>query len=480
MKRKMQRTEKKKWIERGKTAVIVFLVFCCVYFLYLLFDLYSEQISVENILWNSESLTLSEADRKSTDEILDDILAPEDIFINGGNAHQKILPEYPEYAQMVRVLGQNLHKVYFAKAEDISVAKWEDWIGALGEYGVYVKYPVSHQSDFEGELLGAKNSAFQKNIRAYRDLILTTGVVVDTGVTVFAREEETDKIVKISLGEDSFGLRDIIKKSGGKNDAGYMFAFELNLNEENTKNSSQGVSFDSMLMIPSGNVEIEGIVFDVPRRYRGGTSFTGTTEVTGGLTGLFGFNPNTIRQYANSDGALMFVGETGSLSVHPGGRIEYKSLSENEGIPLLHNGQGAANSMVLSGVFALAEKTFDICGMSDEKHEAKLKMTRLEKVVGGSTKFNFDYFVDENRVNFGDGPAMYAVVKNGVLIEFKIQIKTIEKIGDKKDCGDMFDAIDSFLKANAKVNKIFYGCAVYNYTEDKKDTFGAWEIQGGM
>ena len=112
-------------------------------------------------------------------------------------------------------------------------------------------------------------------------------MVVDTGITAFVREDETDKIIKISLDIDTAELRNIIKKISNKNENSHMFAFELNLDEENVKGGVRGVSFDSMLMLPSDTVKMEGISLDVPRRYRGGISFAGATEVTSGLTGLF-------------------------------------------------------------------------------------------------------------------------------------------------------------------------------------------------
>ncbi len=476
----MQRTEKKKWIERGKTAIIVFLGFCCVYLLYLLFDIYSDQIYKENILWNSKELGAIEADRKSTDEILKECLSPETIFINGTSSHQKVSGDSLEYKQLIEELGEKLQKVYLVKAEDVSEAKWEDWTRALSEYGVYVKYPISHRTELLGEVLGTKNSPFQKNVYSYKELILTTGVVVDTGVTVFAREDETDKIIKVSLDTDAVELRNVIRKISNKNENSYMFAFELNLDEDNIKGGARGVSFDSMLMFPSDVAEVEGISFDVPRRYRGGISFAGATEVTSGLTGLFGFNPNTIRQYSNSDGTLMFVGDTGSLSVHPNGKIEYKSLGESEGVLLVNNTRNSDGGQVLSGILTFLEKAFDICGMNDEKHEAELRMTEFDNSGNGFMKFGFEYFVDGERIVFPGGPAMYMGVRNGVLTECKIQIKNIEKNGGKKECPDMLEAIDSFLTDNQAVNKITDGYPVYKYIEDKKDTFGTWEIQGGL
>lgn len=460
--------------------MIVFLGFCCVYLLYLLFDIYSDQLYKENVLWNSKELSAIEDDRKSTDEILEEYFSPETIFINGTNSHQKVIADSLGYNQLIETLDEKLKKVYLAKSEDISEVRWEDWIHALSEYGVYVRYPVAHRTEFLGEVLGAKNSPFQKNIYSYKELLLTTGVVVDTGITAFVRENETDEIIKISLDTDAVEFRNIIKKISNKNENSNMFAFELNLDGENVKDRAEGVSFDSMLMLPSDSVEMEGISFDVPRRYRGGISFAGATEVTSGLTGLFGFNPNTIRQYSNSDGTLMFVGDTGSLSVHPGGKIEYKSLGDNEGVLLLNNVRNSDGGQVLSGVLSFLEKIFDICGMNDEKQEAELKMTEFDNAENGLIKLGFEYFVDGARVIFPGGPAMHVGIRNGVLTECKIQIKNIEKSGGKKELIDMFEAIDSFLTDNSAVNKITDGRTVYKYTEDKKDTFGTWEIQGGL
>jgi len=481
LKKNRKRTEKKIWIERGKTALIFFLVFCCAYFLYLIFDIFKEQVSMDKIFWSSENISsVQPAQENSSNNVVTvyrHFSEPETILINGVNSHKKIPEDGQFRTEILEEINSKMQDLYFSDNKNVVVSDIAEWTNAIKESSLYIKYPCPRFTDFEEEFFAAENS-ISKYIKSYQDVVLTVGAVADTGVTAFVREYSTDKIIKIILDSESKTLRDLIKSYQDDGQNPYMFAYELNLDENSiTEGVNDRVTLARMLLLPTGNLYTGGVRITVPRIYKGGVNFTTTTQVTEGLISIFGFNPNTIRQYSNSDGALMFVGETGSLSVHPKGRIEYKALGKNEGIPLTRNSQNTAAYSIISGLSTLTESIFKTCGINEERHDAKLKITAFPQ-KGNKLNLSFDYYVDEYKVKFDDGAAVDAVVENGVITELKMLVKAIEKTEDKNENEEILRAIDRFCQENSDITKISEGRLVYEYKKGENETITVWEVQG--
>ena len=89
-----------------------------------------------------------------------------------------------------------------------------------------------------------------------------------------------------------------------------------------------------------------------------------------------------------------------------------------------------------------------------------------------------EYFADNRKVLLGNRPAVEALIKNGVLVELRISIKTIQKTEKITSCGDAFSAIDKFCEKNPNCKSIKKGQPVYVVLEDGKETSATWQIQG--
>ena len=473
--KKFTREERKILVEKGKTAFIVFLCFCCVYLLWSVVDFYKGQVSIPQFFWGSDNTgNLSEKGDLSTSNVVKifwELSSPELIAVNCGEDRDVILPEDEEYSAVVENVNMLLRDIYSAKPEEILAADDAQWQKALGENSIYVRFEKERSSAFDAQFYEMRDSSFLRNITSYSQVLFVPVSATDMGAWAFVKESESGEIVKVRLNTEISAIKRAIESCGGKGKE-YKFGFEID-----QQSSNLSAEIDEGLLLPISVDETEKITVRVPRIYRSGINFTQSTEVTAGLINVFGYNPNTVRQYANTDGALMFVAETGSLSLHPEGRIEYKALGENEGVVLTKTSKNNAYSVV-SGVSVLMEKIFNLCGVSDEKQDGALRITAFPgEEQPQKNRMELDYFVDGIKVELGDGPAVSAVIENGVLTELVMWVKAIEKIGEPNE-EDVFFAMENFCENNDSLKLITSAKKVYVFKNEEKETSAVWKFQG--
>ena len=474
--KKMLPGDRKKWIEKGKTVLLIFLVICCLGLLYSVLDLYRGQVSIRTVFWGPEN---SPADSQSETLSSQNVVStfwkwsePDVIMTNCAENRDLVLKDDGEYSKVIESINMIMREAYSQKESAFEKVPVVQWRNALKGNSVYVRYPSVRPVNFDLQFYETKETAFLKNVTAYSETIFIPNVSSDRGVSVIIRDEGSGEFVKVTTDADATVLKNVLRNRLESEENSYSLAYEK------AGQNIGSVSLGEMIVIPPDGQETNAIVVKVPRVYQGGINFTRTTDFATGLINLFGYNPNTIRQYANSDGAIMFVGETGSLSVHPQGKIEYKALGENEGVSLSQSGQmGAGAYSVVSGLSSLMERVFTLCGIGDEKHNADLKITAFPDILQEQMVFKFDYFVDGHKVVIDEDSAARAVVKNGVLTELKVWVKAIEKTEEANRCEEFFAAVGAFCEQNPKCRMITDGELVYKPIEDE-ETFAVWEIRG--
>ena len=86
--------------------------------------------------------------------------------------------------------------------------------------------------------------------------------------------------------------------------------------------------------------------------------------------------------------------------------------------------------------------------------------------------------MDNLREKFGNKAAVEAVIKNGILAEYRINVKTIERLEAETVCDDVLTAVDNFCEKNKDCKKITASSLVYEIKGDGKETPAVWEIKG--
>ncbi len=482
--KKFTREERRIWIERGKTVAIVFLCFCCVSLFLAVMDFYKGQVSIGSFFWGTETPNAqSESNNLTFKNVVNtywELSEPELIMACSINNRDRILHSDDDFGEVAEKINTIMRDVYFQKAELFSEGDTKEWEMTVENNSIYVRYAYPQISKFEAQFYEVSGSNFEKNVTSYSEVLVAPDLSSNGKTTVLVKDEDR-RIVKINLMVDSAVLKSAIRNRINDEGFDFAFAYELNLDSDSlNEKDGAAVSLEHMFLIPAEPIYFNDVIVTTPRIYKSGISFEDSTRVATSLINLFGYNPNTIRQYANGDGSLIFVGETGSLSMHPEGRIEYKALGENEGI--IFDAQSRENKdaySIISGVSDIVNRIVSICGVSEEKNDAEFRISRISENENGQSFIELDYFVEGIRVRFGKEAAVTAVIKNGALTELKMLVKAIEKTDKKTDCGDVFAAVDSFYKKNAKKNRDLMGKPVYIYNEDNKRTSAVWEIQGG-
>ncbi len=462
--RKFTRSERNAMIEKSKTWIIVLLCVCCVYLLLAVLDLYKGQVSIGTFFWGSENTAgLSNGQENSTQNVINtfwQLSEPETVLAVSGNDRRFVKKTDRDYQQIIEKINVTMRDIYSVRAADILASDEEQWKDSLAQGAVYVKFITPRDTRFEGLFYGVKDSPLSRAVNKCREIVF----VPDGDLDIYIKDEQSGKIVKTYMKTDTEVFKKAVDDTVGKGRK-FSFGFEIETPES---------SISPMFVVPANDVETSNIVINVPRVYKSGINFTKATEVTTGLINIFGYNPNTVRKYENTDGALIYVGETGSLSLHPLGRIEYKALGENEGVPIAAGSTGSESAYsVVAGLSEVIEKIYSLSGIKDEKHNAQLRIVDFN-----NDGMEFDYFVDGIRVSIGGDAAVSAVIKNGVLTEFEMWLKSIEKTENTTQIGSVMTAVQEYQRHNPKVNTAGNAALVYVYNGDNNETSAVWDIQG--
>lgn len=479
--RKLTRSEKTKLIEKAKTLIIVLLLFLCFFLGYRILRLYKAQANVENALWGGGGSGMTDVMDSSSQyelSIMSELSQPEMIVLNSVQGRNLLEDKGNEtFDKLAKLSNQIIGEFYRLKSDEVLGSSKEEWKNVLKSNSLYIRYPDERFLDFEKALYGIKDTGISDKIKSYTKVLIMPDNGEAEAVTVFIEEQNGESVVKARLStENAKSIIENIKKLPHSQKKEYVFAHELNLDREGDKDKTV---LEPMLLIPAGDEKALGIEVTVPRLYRAGLNFTKATDLTVGLINIFGYNPNTIRQYVNSDDSIMFVGETGSLSLHPEGMIEYKALDAEDGVALgLADGEDFKN--IIFNLCGMLEKVMRISGINTNNSDFTVKMTSIPESYqfSSKTEIGFDYFVEGKKLEFLDSYGIWAVIQKGNLIELKMQLKSIERQNKQSLMGDMLNAIDEFCIENVDCKKINHVYGIYKYEKGTTELKAEWKVEG--
>ncbi len=473
--KKLSRSQKNQLIERVKTVILVLLFLSCLYFGYLIFETYKEQAMIESPVINTENLQNAYNDDSTTDSLalFKKLSQPKMILINGIQSRSFLPGNDADFNEVADEINTNIFEGYKLGEENITKVGRGEWETALKANSVYVKYPATRYIRYESDFYGIENRVLEGYIKGYTEALVVPEK--EMTATVFLRDSEQNTIAKIKFEKAEIKkVAEVINKYESDSKRNYAFACELNLDDEH----GSGTILDSMICIPTTEIKKPNIRVDVPKRYKIGLDYTKTTEFTTDLANIFAYNPNTVRQYINSDDALVFVGETGNMSIYPDGRIEYKALGTKDGILLGSKGRTDVSG-ITEGIFNILKKVMIASGIDFEECNFDINFSNIlhKADEDGKTELYFDYFVDGCRVSIKDEPSVITVVEDGVLTEFKMQVRNIERLETSTVVDNIFEDIDKYCAENPGERQITDSSLVYRFT-DNGEMHVQWEIKG--
>ncbi len=464
--KKFTRSERNKAIEKGKTVAIVLMCLCCIYLASAVLKLYRGQVSLDSLWgWNKAGLGFSQSADNITQNVVNtywQLSRPHTILSVSGDDRVIVRESDADYSQLVEKINVIMRDMYFVDADGVLASSEEQWKTCLTEDSVYVKFVSPKNTAFESLFYGAANGGITGAIENCHEMVLVPDPDSKSVLTVYLRDAQSGKIVRAAMQTDTQSLKNVI---GAAVEKGREFSYGFEAGVEGL-----AAAFSATL----AETETSNIRINVPGLYKNGINFTKITEVTSGLINIFGYNLNTIRRYEDANGTLIYVGETGSLKMHPNGRIEYKAISESEGVRIAPAGSSPASAYsVVAGISAMIDRIYSISGIKDENHQAELRITNC-----GQEGMTLDYFVDGIKVAMSDGAAVSAVVKNGVLTDFKMWVKVVEKTENSTTLPAALTAVREYQSNNPDVKNIEDGQFIYYYDGDGNETSASWDIRG--
>ncbi|MBQ9737642.1 MAG: hypothetical protein IJV86_05610 [Clostridia bacterium] len=468
--KKISRSEKLKIYEKIKTLVLILLVTVAVFLGYRVFEIYSSQTTANSTDQSNTSLGFAEDTAGGTEEAqLKDFChwsGAEVVMANTPGGRCKISNSDDLYVVFEEAFSL-IRDAYLKDSNSLSLSTKAEWTNNLGKNSLYLKYPSKRFTSFEAAFNNAPSSHLASLISDYTEIVFVPDN--EGRLTLLLRGEDGSKFVKIKTDWISEKINSIILEYKQKGDPNLKFAYELDLADHSLIPNPMFLTYDSGISVPD-------IIANVPRIYKSGLNFTKTTDFTTGLIQIFGYNPNTVRQYVNSDGTLIFVGETGTLSIYQHGKIEYKSLAASEGIQLKRSSQPAEYSASLK-ICEIVEKIFKISGIDPDNSSFNLKLTKMPFSFEQSNaeEIHFDYFADDILIDFGNESAISAVVEDGKLTELKMHIKNIELLSSQSNLPNFWEGTDSFSGGSSIPVKL-----IYKFNNIKEPIEANWQSWGGI
>lgn len=473
--KKISKIKKSKIVEKVKTVLIVLLLFSCLFLNYQIFGIYREQ-TLDDSLWNglnsiNENAISKTVKEESSVDIFRRLSKPEIVVVNNNRNRILLANSKDDFKILSDTANMMIYDMYGLGEDELFQSSKGEWQTALKINSVYLRYPANRSVGYEAEIYQQKNGGVLNMINTYSEaLLIPAGAQT---VTALLRDKLSDTIIGAKLNSNAAKtLSELLKKYDVPGERKYTFACELNLDAE----ADGKAALDSMLLINTDPIKMYDILVDVPKLYRTGLNFTKSTEFVTGLINIFGYNPNTVRQYVSSEDALTFVGETGSLSIYPEGKVEYKALGPSEGVALAAGQTGV--SPISLGLCNIMEQVLMVSGVEAEGNDFDIEFTQMPQNIkaGEKAEFCFDYFVDGRRVVFGESPAVYATVENGVLVELVIQVRNIKRLMEETTVDSIFSEIDRFCNTNPESKYISSGDIVYMYNKNGEKIKAKWQL----
>ncbi len=475
--KKLIHREKLKLMEKAKTLILVLLFLLCVFLGYRILRLYRMQTNVEGALWGNTGSTAEMTENGADANLYTAYDRPYPSVITANSSASRTLIEansriYDEIAGLADSLVQEMYAV---KSEYISLSNISEWQDALNSASLYIKYPVERFLGTESLLYGIKPGSAAERIKSFSEMIVAYDKVNEDAVSVIIPEMNSERLLRVALlGDTAKAFKEKAKKLDADDGKQYVFAWELNLDNETEENQT---TLNSMILIPAEEEKVADVRVAVPKLYKSGLNFTKATDLTLGIISAFNYNPNTIRQYTGKNNAFMYVGETGSLNLHPNGLIEYKALDKDDGIPLSTKEDFGE---MMHNLCILYEKLMRISGVNAADTEFKILLTGMPSNFrfGEKAELYFDYFAEGNLVKLDDLHGIVAVVQSGNLVELKMNLKNIEVLGKQSEMPSLTDEIRRFCAENPEYRKINNAYGIYKYKADGEDISAEWSVEG--
>jgi len=385
---------------------------------------------------------------------LNTLLKPERIVINIAD-ERRVFNNGTEGFVSGRAFASGIFESFLsgdAKLINRETVTLDAYTSALRSKSIYVDYGKT--CDFR--LLSFAVSGYNKNnyttdLSAVKGYILNFHDSILNRVTVFVKDEKTGNIYRYVIETEDDIYQERLQELITENpmDSVVSYSFELNFHKAPAEQETK-VIFDPLILmeLTAKNMNhVQGyslMDFDQNLNY----------DHEDQILNLFSINSRSIWKYTDLNNTKVFIENNATLTLHPGGKIEYETVSGGRGLDIASH-----TDRTDYDIFEAATDAVDFvadvsaCFPADFFEHLQIASNFTEMANQNTYTIYFDYYLEGvpvlHQTESGTVHTIEMVIENGYLKSYKQYAKmyAYEKTETERVLSPIINATDSLVDA---------------------------------
>lgn len=425
----------------------------------------------------------SDVDDENITKAFWEYTSPEYIVVNREGNRDIAYSSTDSYKVLAPPSMEIVRGMYASVTEEKVIENADEWKNMLSVNSVLLHFPAEISPIFPMQFLGVDQSPITDHINSYSDILVVTGMPEQKTAIIYIKEAETEKIVRFETTLKTESLNRAINSLKNISDKNYAFGYELRLDGYHGNTTR----INSMLTIPLVNIETTDMKSEVPEQFLSKLSEVGQNELSNNVLGIFGFDPRTVRSYADKNETRILLDGTRKIELSRDGIIKFSTESAESGIDISGGTvQTRSNSLyvAISGTVKTVLGMFEITGTDIKNADYEIKLTDMSASSDMQSEINlsFDYYINGlvmEYVDYPDSHAIEAVISDGKLVYFKMELKNFVKTKETTKNEPMFDAIDRYCSRLSGGGNIYIrdSYLYYGYKQNNEKMTTKWKVR---
>lgn len=431
--------------EHFKTVILVLLVFSSI--ILTVNKWFSEKLWPDGYNFFSNLTNYFSFGDKTDDKTYylskENISNPSKIIVNGNELRSIYKHTSLEYNSMLSDVKEILKNGLSCESfEEISQ---ENWTNALKKASIYISYPVAYDSKTFSAIMDCGVGDF--GISHMQEFIIAAGDNITGKPHLLIKDaSNTEKISDITLNTNSLNIDKLISTYATSSVGEYPYSFELNFDKTNDA-IEQKIVLEPQVLLSIGQVSNPSATcinyFE---------DISSDRQLYNRFLKAFGYNTTNLRKNVNLDNSIVFVENYSSVTMHPDGYLEYRSIDDTKGINL---GTGV-NSTFYDSFIDCIEFVNNIWDTACSELNMDINLSSVNVEGNNSFKLTIDYYANGMEVvsrlaktesHDKMNHAIEITVKNSKIVSYKQIVRGYSINSDMAECGSAIEALD-ILMAN--------------------------------
>jgi len=424
----------------------------------------------------------SDIDDENITKTFWEYMSPEYIVVNKEGDRDILYSSTERYLKVNSFAMEIVKNMYGKTTAGSVVTDVSVWKNMLSVNSVLLHFPADINPLFQVQFLEINENPVSDFITEFSDVLIVTGLPEQKTAIIYVKEIKTEKIVRFDTSMPIDSLNEAINSLENVVDKNYAFGYELKL-DNYTGNSTM---ISSMLTIPMVNIETPVLLAKVPESYSDKLMEVGQNELSRNVMSIFGCDSREVRSYGDTEKSRILLADDRRIVLNADGIIEFYANGPENGIDITGGTVQTESNALYVAVSATLKRIlgmFEITGTDIKNADYEIKLTKMEcsEDKQSDIKLCFDYYINGHIMEYAenkDSHAVEAVISNGKLLSFKMELKNFVKTGEKISNRQMITAIDEYCSKNKNSGNIYiYDCHLYyGYKKNNEKMITEWAV----